>query len=191
MKKELRVGDLVKVNDSIKEYMFADFLHMKKGDVLQVERIHNEAKLRVLSGDGDSHLKIGKGYELSDGKCYFEKWLDFVEKDKTVDEDKQTFSLSDLKDGQLVEVRSGATFIKFGQMLIEVSDAHFLQLNEYSDDLTFNNNRKDKIKNSRYDIVGVYNSNDAKHIVSVHGENSLAAQLISKDDRRKSLKRVW
>ena len=189
MKKELQIGDLVKVNGNVSEYMFAGLCGMKEGEILKIKNIINDAKLRLLNETDGSRLVTRTGYELSDGRIYFKNWIDFVENEKVKNE-KVDFKLSDLKDGQLVEIRSGATFIKFGKMLIEVSDAHFLQLDSYDNDLNFHEGQHN-VKNLRYDIVEVYDSNNAKHVISVHGEKSLAAELMSKDDRKKELKKVW
>lgn len=187
MKKELQIGDLVKVNGNVSEYMFAGLCGMKEGEILKIKNIINDAKLRLLNETDGSRLVTGTGYELSDGSIYFKNWIDFVENEKVKNE-KVDFKLSDLKDGQLIEIRNGETFIKFGKMLIKVSDAEFLPLSEYNENLNYREGHEGKQK---YDIVEVYNSNNAEFISSIHGEKSLAAKLMPKEIRRKELEKVW
>lgn len=186
--KKLQIGDLVKVNGGIREYFYAEDLHMNEGEVLKIESIIKDTKLRLI-GESNKELYISceTGYKLENGRIYFERWLDLVKKAENKDNEK-SLKLSDLKDGQLIEIRSGQTFIKFGKMLVKVSDAEFLPLSEYNENLNYREGHEGKQK---YDIVEVYNSNNAEFISSIHGEKSLAAKLMPKEIRREELEKVW
>lgn len=170
--KNFEIGDKVIVNKRVCEYSSADRHNMYEGKELTVIDTNSSILGYLLLANGDKYF--GERVKLSDGKVYSCDWID-----------KKDFSLQDLEDGQLIETRCGATFIKFGKMIVEVSNSKFLKIGDF-DEKTMKNKRSESC-----DIVKVFDSNDCEFIFNVHGKGSLMHEMANGDIDRYGLKKIW